>query len=578
MHLSSLFYFSWQFYLLPIFAIIFFNYFRVYRTVIRFLTGRLVWSMVKASTSSFVLWAIVFNVSSNQIEISDFVRIFVVSILLYWIFAIGLRYLMRALFVQKKNDVEGRERTAIYGLSDSARDYARSLYGNESAKVVLFLTDSEGLDQKESNGIDIRYVDDLPKLLNLYKVQKIIIPKDVLTPDLRKKILDAVLHLPVAIRIVPDYAEMTNSNIKTDYLRPLQVQDVLGRQQTFVDKALINSSVTGKVVLISGAAGSIGSELCKLVMLQNPSKIILVDMAEGQLVELERSLPENILARTEVVLGSVASLGFVDQLFKRFKIDTIFHAAAYKHVDLVQKNAVAGIKNNVFGTYYLGQAATKNDVASFVLISTDKAVQPSNIMGVSKRLCEIIIQQLALSKQLNTRFCVVRFGNVFYSSGSVVPLFEKQVINGGPVTITDSNMTRYFMSIYEAASLIMQSASISSNGEIFLLNMGKPVKVLDIAHTIIRLMGKTIRNEENPSGEVEIRNIGIRKGEKIHEELYYENEELVDTAHPDIFKLLYSAKDSLPKKNLENWIDELRKLLDSGDEEKVRKYVEKIIK
>jgi FlaA1/EpsC-like NDP-sugar epimerase len=334
-------------------------------------------------------------------------------------------------------------------------------------------------------------------------------------------------------------ADVVSGNAAVDAIREVEIEDLLGRESVVPDPALLGKCITGKVVMVSGAGGSIGSELCRQILRLRPSRLVLMDLSEFALYSIEQELTglsARLGLRVDLVplLGSVMHQHRVELAMRGFGVQTVYHAAAYKHVPLVEHNPIEGIRNNSLGTRRMAEAALAADVETFVLISTDKAVRPTNVMGASKRLAELVLQALA-RKGGKTRFCMVRFGNVLGSSGSVVPLFRKQIAAGGPITLTHPEITRYFMTIPEAAQLVIQAGSMGQGGEVFVLDMGQPVKIIDLARRMVHLSGLEVRDELHPEGDIAIEIVGLRPGEKLYEELLI-GENVEGTAHPLIMR------------------------------------------
>jgi len=338
---------------------------------------------------------------------------------------------------------------------------------------------------------------------------------------------------------VPGMADVVSGNVTVDAIREVEIEDLLGREPVAPDGALLARCITGKVVLVSGAGGSIGSELCRQIVRLRPARLVLMELSEFALYSIEQELAGlcvrgNLQVELVPVLGSVIHQHRNEMVMKSFKVQTVYHAAAYKHVPLVEHNPIEGIRNNAVGTRRMAEAALAVGVETFVLISTDKAVRPTNVMGASKRLSELILQALA-RKGGATRFCMVRFGNVLGSSGSVVPLFRKQIAGGGPITLTHADITRYFMTIPEAAQLVIQAGSMGQGGEVYVLDMGKPVKIIDLARRMVHLSGLELRDDEHPDGDIAIEVVGLRPGEKLYEELLI-GENVEGTSHPLIMR------------------------------------------
>jgi FlaA1/EpsC-like NDP-sugar epimerase len=327
----------------------------------------------------------------------------------------------------------------------------------------------------------------------------------------------------VKVQTIPGMADVVAGAVEVDQVKDVEVDDLLGRDQVSPKKALLHADIKDKVVMVTGAGGSIGAELCRQIIKNEPSKLVLFELSEFALYSIERELSHYVAQRALTVqilpiMGSIQRQNRLEAVMGAFGVQTVYHAAAYKHVPLVEHNVVEGVRNNIFGTLYTAKAAIKTGVETFVLISSDKAVRPTNIMGATKRVSELVLQALADEQSL-TRFCMVRFGNVLGSSGSVVPLFRKQIKQGGPVTLTHQDITRYFMTIPEAAQLVIQAGAMGMGGDVFVLDMGEPVKIKDLAVKMIHLSGFTVRDDLNPDGDIEIQCTGLRPGEKLYEEL-----------------------------------------------------------
>ncbi|MEP3722710.1 MAG: nucleoside-diphosphate sugar epimerase/dehydratase, partial [Parasphingorhabdus sp.] len=356
----------------------------------------------------------------------------------------------------------------------------------------------------------------------------------------RRAIVEQVREFKVHVQTLPKMNEIISGKVAFSDIRELDIEDLLGREPVAPNELLFGKTIVGKTVLVTGAGGSIGSELCRQIAKSGAHRLILLDRSEFSLYEIEKELKQYLALHSSVqlelipVLGSVVDAARLDEVFSQWQPDTVFHAAAYKHVPLVEANPIEGIRNNILGTQTLAAAAVAARIKNFILISTDKAVRPTNVMGATKRAAEQVIQNFAITGG-ETRFSMVRFGNVLGSSGSVVPLFRKQIEQGGPITVTHRNVTRYFMTIPEAAQLVIQAAGMAKGGEVFVLDMGKSVKILDLAETMVRLSGLTVRDDANPEGDIEIVEVGLRAGEKLYEELIIGNDPQ-STLHPRIMK------------------------------------------
>lgn len=412
---------------------------------------------------------------------------------------------------------------AIYGAGRAGQQLALALRHERHMQLVAFLDDDHRLNNQILDGTPVFAREQHEKILGDLAVDEVLLAIPSSNRSRRREIVEYLTRKSIAVRSLPSFGSIIDGGVTVNDLKEVQIEDLLGRDPVSPNATLMTRNIKGKIVAVTGAGGSIGSELCRQIMACHPQQLVLVEQSELGLYQIERELRSFIdSAKMETVLIAelcdVADATSIRRVFERYRPQTVFHAAAYKHVPLVELNPISGLRNNVFGTLNTCQAAEKAGVAHFILISTDKAVRPTNVMGASKRICELILQARAAA-QSGTNFSMVRFGNVLGSSGSVVPLFKQQIVAGGPVTITDQRVTRYFMTIPEAAQLVIQAGSMARGGEVFVLEMGNPVRIYELAVTMIELCGLAVRSEENPDGDIEIVEIGLRPGEKLYEEL-----------------------------------------------------------
>lgn len=437
----------------------------------------------------------------------------------------GARMLVRSLIVQASR--KGSERVLIFGAGSTGRQLAIALRNAESYQVQGFVDNDPALENTIIQGINVYSPSSVDQLVERQGIEKILLATPRASRSERKAIIDSLLHLPVEVLTVPDFNDIVNGNATVDELKDVAIEDLLGRDPVAPNPELMKANIQSKVVMVTGAGGSIGSELCRQIVRQKPKSLVLFELSEFGLYQIDKELSnlvETEKLNVEIIplLGSVQRINRVSTTMRAFGVQTVYHAAAYKHVPLVEYNVVEGVRNNVFGTYYTAKAAIEAGVESFVLISTDKAVRPTNVMGTSKRMAELGLQALAQqenSKLNGTRFCMVRFGNVLGSSGSVIPLFKRQIEEGKAITVTHPDIIRYFMTIPEAAQLVIQAGAMGKGGDVFVLDMGQPVKIVDLAKNLIRLSGLEVKSASNPNGDIEIKFTGLRPGEKLYEEL-----------------------------------------------------------
>lgn len=460
-----------------------------------------------------------------------------------------------------------RPRVLIYGSGSAGRQLLTALRQSQEMFVVGFIDDDITLSGQTLDGLRVFRPAQLGKIIVEKQVTDVLLAIPSATRKRRDEILVDLRRFSVNVRTLPGMLDLVHGRVKVSDLHEVAIDDLLGRDRVAPDSSLLRRNVTGKVVLVTGAGGSIGSELCRQIVDNAPATILLLDHSEFALYAIHRELSE-LVGREGLnidvvpLLGSVVDARMIDHVFTTWRPQLVFHAAAYKHVPLVEQNVVEAVRNNVIGTLRVTQAALRHGTAHMVLISTDKAVRPTSVMGTTKRLAEQILQALA-AEQPATCLSMVRFGNVLGSSGSVVPLFRAQAHAGGPVTITHREMTRYFMLIPEAAQLVIQAGAMAKGGEVFLLDMGEPVKIIDLAYSVIALSGLTVRDEANPDGDIEIREVGLRPGEKLYEELLIE-----DAAEASDHPLIMKASEAFIRwRELESALLRLQTLINRNDED-----------
>jgi FlaA1/EpsC-like NDP-sugar epimerase len=496
----------------------------LYKAVIRFIDTKVL------STIFFgVIFSGIFFIITSYLLKSAMPRsIPFIYISLLLTFVGGSRLVIRGLI--HAQDSKSRMPVVIYGAGSSGRQLALSLQHGVEFRPVAFVDDKLELQQMTVSGMQVFPCSRLVELISKHHVAKVLLAIPSASSKQRKKIISQFDALSVEVLTIPGSADLVSGKLQIDTLRKVDIIDLLGREAVKPIDKLFRRCIENKTVMVTGAGGSIGSELCRQIVKQNPQNLVLFESSEFALYSIEKELTEialqsKLAIQIIPVLGNVIDDFLVTNVIKTYAVNTIYHAAAYKHVPIVENNVVSGIRNNVWGTKTCAEAASKCGVENFVLISTDKAVRPTNVMGSSKRLAELVLQALAAKEQdkddaqAKTNFSMVRFGNVLGSSGSVVPLFKKQIAGGGPVTITHRDITRYFMTIPEAAQLVIQAGAMGQGGEVYVLDMGKPVKINDLAKKMIQLTGLSVKSELEPDGDIEITYTGLRPGEKLYEEL-----------------------------------------------------------
>ncbi|KAF3997452.1 polysaccharide biosynthesis protein [Glaciimonas immobilis] len=511
----------------------------LYRAVIRFIDHKIVYVVVLGVTLSVVtLGALGTFTQTNGYSRAVF-GIYWVSAILY---VAASRFIARG-FLLHVSGATGSVRVAIYGAGQAGSQLASALRASQEYIPVVFIDDKAELRRATIAGIKVYGPDDIAMAIARYDVKEVLLAMPSQTKAQQRHILDRLEPLKVKIKVTPPIKSLINGELRVQDIREIEIEDLLGRDQVDADPKLIAACIVNKSVMVTGAGGSIGSELCRQIVRQRPNRLILLEMSEFGLYAIEQELAElkqSLGVKIELIpfLGSVGQTEKCTRIMRTYSVETVYHAAAYKHVPLVEHNPIEGIRNNVFGTLSLAKAAMAAGVKTFVLISTDKAVRPTNVMGSTKRLAELILQafsRLQGKSSTRTRFCMVRFGNVLGSSGSVVPLFRKQIMAGGPITLTHPEITRYFMTIPEAAQLVLQAGAMGEGGDVFVLDMGDPVKIVDLAKRMVHLSGLEVLSDATPDGTIEINHVGLRPGEKLYEELLI-GENVEGTEHPLIMR------------------------------------------
>ncbi|OGT89662.1 MAG: capsular biosynthesis protein [Gammaproteobacteria bacterium RIFOXYA12_FULL_61_12] len=468
-----------------------------------------------------------------------------------------------------------RPKVLIYGAGRTGRQLAAAMNNSPEMQVAGYLDDDDRLHGHVLNGQPIYNPADLANLVTTLSISDVLLAMPSLSRKRRNEILSQIRSARVAVRTLPSVTDLAQGKVSISDLRELDIDDLLGREPVAPNHILLAKNIVGKVVLVTGAGGSIGSELCRQILTVGPSKLLLIEQSEFALYGIHQEIEEKLAGRETVVVPLLASVQDDDrmrEIMSTWHPDTVYHAAAYKHVPLVEHNPAEGVKNNVLGTLHTAQAAAENGVSDFVLISTDKAVRPTNIMGASKRLAEMVLQALATTNP-GTKFSMVRFGNVLGSSGSVVPKFRQQIRDGGPVTLTHPEITRFFMTIPEASQLVIQAGAMAKGGDVFVLDMGQSVKIMDLARRMIELSGLTVKDEQNPDGDIEIEISGLRPGEKLYEELLI-GDNPKPTSHSRIMK---AHEEFIPWAELEDKLNALEMALNVNDVGVIRLMMEKLV-
>ncbi|MBO9668448.1 MAG: polysaccharide biosynthesis protein [Bdellovibrio sp.] len=561
----------WVFILVPFITVPIFVRFGLYRAVVRYVDEKVLYTVFYGVSLSVLLL-------TAAILLGGVIGLPRSSILIYWIISVAYitasRYLGRSLLRSLEKRQRKRVKVAIYGAGRAGLQTAMALLSGSEYSPVLFFDDSKDLQGSSLLGIRVYDPRLALSLMSDYGCEQLLLAMPSASRSRRKEIIQSFESSGVQLKTIPGMGDLVGGTVKIEDIREVGVEDLLGRDAVPPFENLLGRCIREKTVLVTGAGGSIGSELCRQIVKAAPKKIILLEQSEFALYKLEQELSNEIEASKLVpVLGSVLDQVAVSEVISSHKVQTIYHAAAYKHVPLVEANVTAGVMNNAFGTLSVANLAAKHGVETFVLISTDKAVRPTNVMGASKRFAEMILQAMQAAKGFQTRFCMVRFGNVLGSSGSVVPLFKEQIRKGGPVTVTHPDITRFFMTIPEAAQLVLQAGAMGTGGDVFVLDMGESVKIVDLAKKMIELSGFTVRDPATGAGDIAIEFVGMRPGEKLYEELLI-GDNVSPTEHPRIMR---AEESYLEFAQLEKYLIELRSLCEAGESLKVRALLHKLI-
>ena len=592
---------AWLFVLAPVLSIPLFIRLGMYRAVMRYLGSDALLSIFKSVSLSALLLALAvywYRDAPAVVPRSLVFNYWWLSLLLIG----GLRLLMRQYFMGDwymsatragwlSGKPDGLPRVAIYGAGAAGNQLVAALRMGKAMRPVAFIDDDDNIATRVIAGLKVYKPKHLAQMIEETEAQEVLLAIPSASRARRREILEQLEPLPLHVRTIPGFMDLASGRVKVDDIQEVDIADLLGRDSVPPRQDLFERCIRGRVVMVTGAGGSIGSELCRQILACNPSTLILFEHSEFNLYtiqsELEQRLVrESLSVRLMPILGSIRNAERLFEVMRTWQVNTLYHAAAYKHVPIVEHNVAEGVLNNVIGTLHATQAAIRSGVEHFVLISTDKAVRPTNVMGSTKRLAEMVLQALSrepapvmLGEQESvhrvnkTRFTMVRFGNVLGSSGSVIPRFREQILRGGPITVTHPNITRYFMTIPEAAQLVIQAGAMGEGGDVFVLDMGQPVKIIELAEKMVHLSGLTVRGDANPHGDIEIQFTGLRPGEKLYEELLI-GEGVLPTEHPMILR---AQEEFIAWEPLKQILTDLLQAIDTDDYVRVRQLLRQTV-
>lgn len=557
--------------IVAVILLIVFSFFRIYRVILRYINIEIAVDLLKG----IICYTFLFIFFLNVIEIKNLPRsISLIHPAILFFLMLSYRIFLSFVINSRLENVH-KKNALIYGFSDQGRELLDILSSRSSRyNVVGFVDDDYRLRKYNAKGIDIYNKKDLKKIIKLKDINEIILSLSEYTKEYRSKIIRELSNYNIKVTNAPEQYDLDKKNFHVS-IKNLEIEDLLDREETKFNNLLPKNFLNKQIIIVTGAGGSIGSKICEELLNLNIKELILLDNSEYNLYSVQNKLDRlNLNKNIKIIpiLGSILDKQKLNVIFQKLKPQIIFHSAAYKHVPIVEHNVVEGINNNVFGTMELVNLSKKYKLKKFILISTDKAVRPTNVMGATKRIAEIILQANA-SNSNATNFSMVRFGNVLGSSGSVVPLFWKQINDGGPVTITHPSISRYFMTDTEAAKLVIQASSMSTGGDVFVLDMGELIKIKDLALKMINFSGKTFKDDSNPFGDIEIKYIGLRPGEKLFEEIFIGNNPQ-KTKHSRIFR---AQENFMSLSNLEKCLTELKKYIDNNDVRNIKKVIGKIV-
>lgn len=561
----------WTIFLSPLFLIPVFYIFGLYKSIIQFIGLKGFLSIAKAVALYSSIWGLfIFMLNIGGVPRS----VILINWMLGTIVFIGVRILARWFLYGQRNGAQNKHNIIIYGANSSGTEIAQSLQLSNDFNHIAYVDDDNSLIGSYINGIEVFDSKIIAKLIDSFQVKEIFVVLPEISRYERQQIIQELSSFEVIVKNLPSISLLAKGKLKTEDLHQIDINDLLGRKLAKTNSNLLKKNITNKNVLVTGAGGSIGAELCEQILKLKPSQLILFDLSESSLYLIEQKLISLNVSDIEIVsiIGSIRDKNRLRSVFNNFDIQTIYHAAAYKHVPLVESNQSEGVFNNSLGTLILAQEAISFNVEIFVLISTDKAVRPTNVMGATKRIAELILQALS-AEHTKTCFTMVRFGNVLDSSGSVIPLFKSQIKAGGPITVTAKDVQRYFMTIPEAVELVIQAGSMAKGGDVFVLDMGNPVMIKDLATKMIQLSGLQIKDDKNPNGDIEIIYTGLRPGEKLFEELL-----IGDNVSKTENALIMSAQEEMIEwRLLEDLLMELEEACKNSNQKQIRKIISKIV-
>ena len=548
--------------------------FGLYRTIFRF-TGLSISLTVSASIITYgLLYFLVIGVYGIQ-GVARSIGVIQPMLLFFAIIIsrLGVKYILGGNYNSKRP--HNKKNVLVYGAGDAGRQLVIALENSPEFKVAGFLDDNEQLHNQVLLGQTIYSLSKLEKIVKSKDIHIVFLALPTINRSKRNQIIEKLNQYELSVKTLPSISKIVDGRITISDIKDLNIDDLLSRDEIKPDIKLLNKNINSKTALVTGAGGSIGSELCRQIAKSKPNKLLLLELNEFALYKIyEELITFNKNLKIIPLLVNVQDQAKLELIFETFKVDTVYHAAAYKHVSLVEENICEGVKNNVFSTLAVARASIIKKVSNLVLISSDKAVRPTNIMGASKRLSELCMQGIYKdTKLISTNFSIVRFGNVLESSGSVIPKFKKQIREGGPVTLTHKDVTRYFMTVTEAAQLVIQAGAMGKQSEVFLLDMGKSIKIIDLIHKMIKLSGFSIKDDKNPNGDIEIKITGLRPGEKLYEELLIGNNPQT-TNHSKIQKI---NEPFVPFEQLEVDLKNLKSLLNNNKVNEVKNLLEKVL-